>query len=314
MTTTADDEKHPARSNRPDQENLRKLLANAEHQRRKVLSASLCFSAITGLSLSQLRVFDVAGIGPCVAAIVISLMCWQLSGRLWRARAIGVIAPELCARYGQTRFSTGWETLTAEDFLRNITDSRGYRQKSWESEGTYRGVSYRLSEQSIHEPRIGRGAASTPPRIVFVVEIAVPLAFTGRVVVKPRTLAADLITGIADYLPGGNNRVHSGHPEFDRLFEITSEGTTQLDKLISPAVIQSLLTITQGPIRKTFSARFEEGRFYLEFPIEHPTLRSVSLLTPMPTLIDAADALCWELTIPQRLTDAMMGLYDGPLR
>ncbi|NKX17310.1 hypothetical protein HGG75_26025 [Ochrobactrum pseudogrignonense] len=105
-------------------------METAESTRKQALSASLCLAFALGAKVSQLSLFNVAVIGPYVAALMIAGLCWECSNRLWRMRALKLVAPQIAASFGQTCFSTGWEALDIEQWLKDQFSSSGSKSTS----------------------------------------------------------------------------------------------------------------------------------------------------------------------------------------
>ena len=107
MTKAIDDPPSAPFSDHLDQTALLHLLETAESTRKQALSASLCLAFALGAKVSQLSLFNVAVIGPYVAALMIAGLCWECSNRLWRMRALKLVHLRLPLRSGRRVFQPG---------------------------------------------------------------------------------------------------------------------------------------------------------------------------------------------------------------
>ncbi|EMG51234.1 hypothetical protein WYI_23285 [Ochrobactrum sp. CDB2] len=313
MTKAIDDPPSAPFSDHLDQTALLHLLETAESTRKQALSASLCLAFALGAKVSQLSLFNVAVIGPYVAALMIAGLCWECSNRLWRMRALKLVAPQIAASFGQTCFSTGWEALDIEQWLKDQFASSGSKSTSWQTAGLYRGISYRCSEQSIFHPRLNKSAGRRPPSYHYLIEISVPLKFVGCLEIIPRAAISSLFDTITRDALRSDQRVQTGDPQFDQVFSVHADKGASVSQLLSPAVRQILVAIAKENQSPKLKAGFRNGWFHLEFPIPEESFSSLSLLRPMPELISSTQRICWQLTFAQRLIERFRGDYGGPL-
>ncbi|WP_285539627.1 hypothetical protein [Brucella sp. NBRC 12950] len=301
-------------SPRLDSAELEIMLREAEPQRKRALSSSICLSVAFGLVVSRVSFFDIAIIGPYVAFIVVSTLLWTFSNSLWRRVASRIVAPLVGRSYGQTSFLSGWEAFDFEDWLKDNLGASQSRSTSWQTEGVYRGTSYRLLEQAVRQPRLNSSRTAEAPSYHYLIEISVPLRFSGRVDIIRRTATTDFLDSFKKHFPGTPCQVASGNTLFDQAFAIHVKDCDDHSTLLSPLVMRGLLAITRENASSKLKVWFENGWFNLEYPLENETFQNISLLTPMPSLSGSAATICWNLTIAQRLIDCFKGDYDGPLR
>ncbi len=313
MTTARDNLQPVGLSDSLDETLLQPLLQKADVARKQALSATICFTVAISSKLSQFPMFDVARIGSYLAALIIAGLCWECSNRLWRIRALKLIAPQIAASFGQTRFQTGWEALDFERWLKDMFASQGAKSTAWQTAGVYREISYRLSEQSVYRPRLNKAARSEPASYHYLIEISVPIAFAGRVEILPNTTITSFINTITADVWRRDKRFYTGDPRFDQLFSVHADNAASLPDLLSPQVRQIFMAIADENRSPKLKAWFENGWFHLEFPIAQQSFSAVSLLKPMMGLRGDIQKICWQLTFAQRLIDLFMGDYDGPL-
>ena len=312
--TTAQDNLPPVDfSDSLDEALLQTLLHKVDVARKKALTASICFAVAIGSKFSQLNMFDVVVIGPYVAAVAIAGLCWECSNRLWRIRALKLIAPEIGASFGQTRFQTGWEASGFEVWLKDMFASNGAKSTAWQTAGVYREISYRLSEQSLHRHHMNKGARSEPATYHYLIEISVPMPFVGRVEIAPAATITSFIHTVTADLFRVNKRVYTGDPQFDQVFCVHADTDASLRDLLSPEIRQIFLAIIDESRSPRLKAWFENGWFYLEFPSSQQSFSSVSLLQPITKIRDSMQQICWQLTFAQRLIDRFKGDYGGRL-
>lgn len=237
----------------------------------------------------------------------------ECSNRLWRIRALQLIAPQIAASFGQTRFQTGWEALDFEFWLKDMFGPHGAKSTAWQTAGVYREISYRLSEQSVYRPRMNKAARSEPARYHYLIEISVPMAFAGRVEILPIATITSFINTITGDVLRRDKRFYTGDPQFDQVFSVHADNAASLPDLLSPQVRQIFLAIVDENRSPKLKAWFENGWFHLEFPIAQPSFSTLSLLQPMAGLRGDMQQIFWQLTFAQRLIDRFMGDYDGPL-
>ncbi|MFD1253248.1 hypothetical protein DEVEQU_00649 [Devosia equisanguinis] len=287
------------------------ILTAAEPRRLHTLSSALNLSLATFLTLGAGPALDGSLVWP-IAAAMVAVALWQLSQRLWRDLAIAVLAPAIGGRWGQADFSAGWGAVDVERWFADLFSPEGARFTAWRSQGRYHDVDYRLSEMTIWRKRV----SNRPRQLDYVmsVEVAVPQAFSGRVDLVPRSGFAGRIDDLIRQVSGTTAQRLEVDPVFDRVFDTIANQSASAETLLTPAFRQAMLTLAARHPGLYLTARFEHGWFSLRLPIPHLVFARASLLRPLTEMAEDADALWWDLTVPHRLIEALMGERDGPLR
>lgn len=287
------------------------LLERAEPDRLAALSASLNLILAIALTIGGRAALDGHLVQPLVG-IMIAIALWRLINRLWRDRAVGMIAPALGAAWGQSQFSSGWAAVPLEDGLRDFFSGEGARLTSWQSCGRYRDIDYRLSEATIRE----RNRKGRRPKTIHLltVQVAVPKSFQGSVEIAPGAGFMSKVEEVLRQWTGSSEQHRDIDPAFDAVFDTTVTADAPVDDLLTPGFREAMLRLAARYPRLSLMGRFEHGWFSLRLPIPHLVFSSAKLLTPMRDLAHDADALWWDLTVPHRLIDALTGEHDGPLR
>ncbi len=285
------------------------MLRAAEPRRLQVLSASL---NLTGATLVVVLAQGHGSLVWPLTAMLAAWAVWRLSERLWRDLAIAVLAPAIGERWGQLGFASGWGAVEIERWVGNLFSEEGSRFVAWQSHGRYRDTDYRMNESTIwrRSRRIGGGNV----RYVLEVEVAVPQAFSGSVEIAPRSGFIGRIDDLLRRATDDPEQRHEVDPEFDEVFDTIASTGTAVDALLTPGFRRAMLALGARHPDVNLTARFEHGWFSLRLPIPSLVFASVSLTKPMTTMTDEADALWWDLTVPHRLIDALMGDHDGALR
>ncbi|ODT70711.1 MAG: hypothetical protein ABS75_11285 [Pelagibacterium sp. SCN 63-23] len=287
------------------------LLEDAEPMRMSALAASLNLAAGAALTILGSILSGGSILYVFVAAIAAGAI-WQVSNRLWRDQAIAALAPVIGEPWGQSGFAGGWAAVDIETRIREIFDNEGARFAAWQSHGRYREISYRLQEATIWRRR-----RHTMPREVvhlMQVEIEVPRSFTGRIELVPQSGFMGKIDDVLRQLSGDTGRRQAVEPAFDAVFETNVEGAAPVADLLTPNFRRAMLALAARYPRMYLTGRFEHGCFSLRLPINQLVFASAGLLKPMPDMIEDADSLWWDLTVPHRLIDGLTGDHDGPLR
>lgn len=287
------------------------MLRAAEPRRIEALSAAVNLAFAVFLTVMGQSLWQGSIVWPIVAVIAGGGV-WRLSQRLWRDLAIAVLAPSIGDRWGQKSFASGWGAVEIETWITDLFSDEGARFTAWQSHGRYRETDYRLRESTIwrrrhkHEPR--------EVIHVMMIEIVVPRPFSGSVEFLPRSGFAAKIDDLLRQVTGSEERRLAVDPAFDAVFDtVTSQGASAND-VLTPGFRHAMLTLAARHPRMYLTARFEHGWFRLRLPIPHLVFTAASLTRPLTDMVDEADALWWDLTVPHRLIDALMGDRDGPLR
>jgi len=285
------------------------LLHEAEPRRLQALSASLNLAA--GMFLTLLGSNPAGLVWPLVAAVV-AITVWQVSQRLWRNMAIAAVAPALGQPWGQSRFASGLSALGLERWVTELFSHEGRRFTAWRSEGCYRETEYRLSEASIWQRRPNSDQHRV--RHLMQIDVAVPRPFTGTVELVPCAGFVGQIDDVIRQLTGNAEQRVEIDPAFDSVFDTMVSQGTSTDDLLTSGFRHAILALAARYPRMHVTGRFENGWFSLRLPIPHLVFSSARLTKPMTDMAHEADALWWDLTVPHRLIDALMGDRDGPLR
>lgn len=290
---------------------LQRLLAQAEPRRLAALSANICLAIGAAL--------QIASVGPwggsfmrIILGVIIAIALWQLGNRLWRDMAIAAIAPALGEGWGQKHFVSGWGTVPVEEWITDLFSSEGSGTTAWQSEGDHRSVQYRLMEKTI---RVRRHSQRRREIIhLMMVAVSVPKPFSGRVEFRPSSGFSGVIGDVLRRLSGDQEQRHAIAPNFDACFDTIASGGASIDTLVTPGFRKALLMLAARHPNTYLTGHFEHGWFHLRLPIPHLSFASAHLLKPLPSMIEDADELWWDLTIAHRLIDGLMGDHDGPLR
>ena len=294
-----------------DRNEIATLLRSAEPRRMTNLSASLNLSA--GLFFLLLGSAPLQGsfLWPVVACVV-GGMAWTVSNRLWRDIALGSVAQTIGDRWGQSHFASGWGAVDIEKLLADLFSGEGCRFTAWESHGKHRDIAYRLNEATIWRRR--RNQKRREIFYLMQVEVAVPQPFAGSVEIRPRSGFAPAIDDFFRQISGEDEQRQTIDPDFEAVFDTFASANANVDKLVTPGFRHAMLTLAKRNPQSWLSARFQHGWFNLRLPIPHLVFASAGLLRPLEELIDEVDMLWWDLTIPHRLIDSLMGDHQGPLR
>ena len=294
-----------------DRDEVATLLRNAEPRRMANLSASLNLCAGIFFMLLGRAPLQGSFVWPIVACVGAG-MVWTLSNRLWRDIALAAVAQTTGERWGQTHFASGWGTVDIEKWLADLFSQEGQRFVAWESQGKHRDIAYRLNEATIWRRR--RNQKRSEIFYLMEVEVAVPEPFAGSVDIRPRSGFAPAIDDFFRRLSGEDEQRHAIAPDFDAAFDTLASANASVDKLVTRGFQRAMLNLAARNPQSYLSGRFQHGWFNLRLPIPHLVFASASLLKPMDALVDDADRLWWDLTIPHRLIDSLMGDHQGPLR
>jgi len=287
------------------------LLRNAEPRRLANLAASLNLSAGIFFLLLGLAPFEGNLLRPIVAVVAVGLV-WTLSNRLWRDIALATVAQKIGEGWGQSHFASGWGTVDAEKWIADLFSEEGLRFTAWESGGKHRDIAYRLNEATIWRRR--RNQKRSESFHLMQVDIAVPQAFTGSIAVRPRSKFMVGVDDLFRQLSGDELQRREIAPEFDAVFETLASSNADVDALLTPGFQRAMLTLAKRNPQFYLSGRFQHGWFNLRLPIPHLVFSSAGLFRPLDALIDDVDTLWWDLTIPHRLIDSLMGDHQGQLR
>lgn len=294
-----------------DRDEVATLLRNAEPRRMANLAVSLNLCAGIFLLLLGRAPLQGSFLWP-IFAVVVAGMAWTLSNRLWRDIALATVAQTIGERWGQSHFASGWGTVDIERWIADLFSKEGQRFTAWESRGKHRDIAYRLNEATIWRRRSNQKRSET--FYLMEVEIAVPQSFTGSIALRP---CSKFMAGVDDlfrHFSGSEMQRREIAPEFDAVFDTLVSANADVDELLTPGFQRAMLTLAKCNPQSYLSGRFQRGWFNLRLPIPRLVFSSAGLFRPLDALADDVNTLWWDLTIPHRLIDSLMGDHQGPLR
>lgn len=284
-------------------------LVAAEPSRRAAFGATLNLMVGVGLTVGFAAPFVGGAVGQALLGLVVVGMIWRLSQAMWRPNAIAVVAPLVGGQWGQSQLDIG---LAAVDWAEWWEEwgLRGFRHVAWRSSGTYRDTRYSIQEVTVYRRRHQHGPGQTTHHLV--VTISVPTSFAGTIDVLPAGgIMAEFDAALRKLTQDDKQRVKVD-PHYDRQFDTLATANADVAKVLTPGFQQAMLTLSQQ--HKGLAGRFSFGQFRLYLSVPDVTFRSARLNRALPALASEADQLWWELTVPHRLIDALMGDHSGPLR
>jgi hypothetical protein len=293
-----------------DEVEIANVLAAAEPQRRAAFAATINLAVALGLAFSQFGWFTPPLLFQLLMGVMAATAVWSVASGLWRTLAIASLAPALGEDWGQTGFEAGTAAFDLERWFE--MRGPGSTLTLWRSRGRYRDVDYELEERR-NSRRIGtRG----PARITYLIwaDIGVPTSFRGAVEILPNAGIMDGVDAAVRRLFDDPLQPVSIGPEFDFTFYTLATPDAQLDALLTPAFQETMLNLARQHPETKFVAQFKHGRFRLQFPIATRSFSGARLHVPMPDLAHQAGELWWELTIPHRIIDSLMGVHRGRVR
>ncbi|KAA0968140.1 hypothetical protein FPY71_17575 [Aureimonas fodinaquatilis] len=288
------------------------LLRDAEPKRMAALSASINLVAAVALVFGGKALLDGRLVQVSIA-VVIAMVLWRTCNRLWRSLAIAAIAPAIGQNWGQTGFSSGWGAVPVETRIGDLfSNEGGARFTAWQSQGVYRGISYRLRENTIWYKR--RYHQRRTVTHTLQIEISVPQPFSGSIEICPALGFMGKVDDVLRDLMQENKRKIPLDPTFDAVFDTIASAGAPADKLLTPEFRRAMLALAARHPRLHLEGKFEHGWFSLRLPVPHLVFSSASLRKPLPEMVEDADRLWWDLTVPHRLIEGLAGEHDGPLR
>lgn len=294
-----------------DRDEIATLLRNAEPRRLANLSASFNLSGGIFFCLLGRAPLQGSFLWPIVACVVAG-MAWTLSNRLWRDIALATVAQTIGERWGQSHFASGWGAVDIEKWFADLFSEEGQRFTAWQSRGDHRNIAYRLNEATIWRRRTNQKRRET--FYLMQVEIAVPQSFAGIIELRPRSKFLAGVDDLFRQLSGNELQRREVTPEFDAMFDTLASANANVDQLLTPGFQRTMLTLAKRNPQSYLSGRFQHGWFNMRLPIPNLVFASAGLLKPMDALIQDVDTLWWDLTVPHRLIDSLMGDHQGPLR
>jgi len=284
------------------------------------------------LLLSKLIVAGVCGLG-----IMAALLIWALAGgiaalivlagglgfagiaylacrKLYKGSARAEIVPPLADAMGlaYSREAPGFDAgrLQALGVL-----PRGDRLAAANLvQGRYRDTAFRMAEVGCWNERVQSMKTGTGRRREMlwqglVVEIEVPLAFQGPVVLARDRGALLNAMRVGDT---GLARVVVPDAAFEKVFEVHAADAAEAERLLPAPLRESLVALSQARPGKSLGAAFVDGRFLLAVPLKR-FLAQGRLDQPAESLLQELPQAQRELSLPQRVIDYLYGDRPGPL-
>lgn len=301
---------------------IRPALAQIEASRQgsilltKIIAAGVFgFFGFVALILWALISIWVALAILLVGAVFSGMAAW-LMVRLYRGVARSVMVPPLAEAIGGMTYSRQAEGFNA----RGVIDLGILPQAETVAAedmlvGTHRGTGFRMVELSCYV-RSGAGRQRSRRKRTWrglVVEVDVPVTFDGPVLLTRERGAIARWIGRQPAMQNAPAQVSFPDSAFSQVFEVYAADPAEAQRLITPALAESLVALSKARPGNALAAAFANGVFLLAVPLPRGFLDQGSLSQPADRLLDRVPAIVHELTLPHRVIDFLMGDRPGNL-
>lgn len=282
---------------------------------RLVVAGIFAMGAIGALLLWALA-GGIAGLFVLGGGFVFAGIAYLACLKLYKGSARGEVVPPLAEAMGlsYSRDAPGFDA-TGLQALGVLPASHRLLAANL-VQGRHRDTAYRMAEvlcwnERTHRTRAGRtGHRREVLWQGLVVEIEVPVAFAGPVVLaRDRGSIRNAFEGNAVSLL---KRVAVPDPAFEKVFEVHAADPAEAERLLAPALRESLVALSRARPGRALGAAFVGGRFLLAVPVKS-FLAQGRLNQPAETLLQELPLAQRELSLPQRVIDYLYGERPGPL-
>jgi len=292
-------------------------LAMLEARRRAYLLLSkLIVAGVCGLgAVAALLIWALAGGLPALIVLgvgaVLAGIAYLACRKLYKGSARGEIVPPLADAMGlaYSREALGFDVERL--FSLGLLPSAQRLMVSDLVQGRHRATAFRMAEVRCWNEKTRGTRGGTRRQMLWqglVVEIQVPLAFEGPVV-----LARDrgaLMNAMRDAT--GLQRVQIPDAAFEKVFEVYAADPAEAERLLPQPLRESLVALSQARPDKALGAAFVQGLFLLAVPVKS-FLAQGRLDQPAETLLQELPQAHRELSLPHRVIDYLYGDRPGPL-
>ena len=177
--------------------------------------------------------------------------------------------------------------------------------------GRYRDTDYRMVEARLKQRRRSASKERERSRSVFsglLCEVSVPVAFSCTVLLvsdkgKLGNWVVDLVRSRVTNLTA----VDLNHSHFEARYQVYSDEPEEARALLTPALLDSLLALSDSIGRRAVSGAFMEGRFLIAIPYSGNLFEIGRLSRSLDHAEEDLHRLAAQFTLPQRLIDYLYG-------
>lgn len=225
-----------------------------------------------------------------------------------------VIAP-ICHLLGDMRYSRKAKGGFDPRHFREAGVVGSYNRSKLEDlfTGRHRDTGFRMAEARLR--RANRGSKRSSSRTVFkgvLFDIEVPKPFSCRVL-----LTADkggLVNRMEGFFRdkfGGMAPVSFDHPAFEDRYEVYTDNAEAARALMTPALLDSLVALSEAAGEEALRAAFVNGRFLLALPNSGNLFEIGKLHRSLEHLEADVRSLLDQVTLPHRVIDYLHGERPG---
>lgn len=280
---------------------------------RKLLIGVLILAAVAWVILfsSGANWFVLAVLVP-VAAAALGFAAFFYARRGYHEGLREAVMPPLCRFLGDLVYSREGKDggIRPERLVEAglLPPARRFKTEDYFA-GRWRDTPWEMVELRLfRESRDSKGRRSE--KTVYrglVLRIEVPIAFTGLVVVS------------RDYGSLGNELrkllnlgarltpVPVPHPQFEKAFEVFTDGQADVPSLLTGPVLEALLQLDQAQGSKGLTGAFVDGAFFVALPVSRDLFEFGSLFRSVYRVADDLHELLFQATVARRIIDALHG-------
>lgn len=141
----------------------------------------------------------------------------------------------------------------------------------------------------------------------LLLRIGVPMSFSGRILLQQDY--GDLGNSLFQSLGGakGMKRVKFDDAAFEEAFEVYADDEGEAKKLLTPALLESLLLLKKAQRRQGMTAAFDQGQFFLALASKRNLFEIGSLFKKPADVAEGLHDLLFEATVAQRIIEVLHG-------
>jgi len=175
--------------------------------------------------------------------------------------------------------------------------------------GRHRDTGFRMVEAKLRRRRRGRrssGSSTVFKGLLF--DIEVPQSFSGRILLT--TDKGGLVNRMEGFFRdtfGDTAPVAFDHPAFEARYEVYSDDAAAARALLTPALLDSLVALSEAAEETALRAAFVDGRFLLALPTRKDLFEIGKLHRSLEHLEEDVKTLLDQVTLPHRVIDYLHG-------
>jgi hypothetical protein len=238
-------------------------------------------------------------------------------GKKWSGAVAETVMPALCNFLGDTRYDRHATSSFSADRVRelNLVDSFSRATLEDHIAGTWQGVAYEMVEANlIRKSPKGRNSGSSETTVFkgLLFRISLPHPAPTRIsILRNYGRTMNAVAGFLSFGKGrGMPRVETGHPAFEKDFELHAQHPDGVLDYLPPAFLDNLVAIGERESDNGTSgmrAAFDGPDFWLALERKKPFMEMARLNQPVQEISGELHQVFNDMALIRRIIDRLKG-------